>query len=61
MRRTTRDYLLCLRGKVQELLDEGGALQAAYEIDRSPYAHLHTFNELARKNAGRVFEKMEFE
>lgn len=61
VRRYTRDYLLYLRGKVQELLDAGGDLQAAYQIDQSPYAHLHTFNELARKNAGRVFEQMEFE
>ncbi len=61
VRRTTRDYLIYLRGKVQELLDEGGDLQAAYEIDQAPYAHLHTFNELASKNAGRIFEQMEFE
>jgi len=57
----TKDYLVYLRGKVRELLDAGGDLQAAYEIDQSPYAHLHTFDELAKKNAGRVFEQMEFE
>lgn len=61
VRRYTRDYLIYIRGKVQELLDEAGDLQAAYQIDQSPYAHLHTFDELARKNAGRVFEQMEFE
>ena len=61
VRRYTKDYLLYIRGKVQELLDDGEDLQAAYEIDQSPYAHLHTFDELAKKNAGRVFEQMEFE
>jgi glyoxylase-like metal-dependent hydrolase (beta-lactamase superfamily II) len=57
----TKDYLVYLRGKVGDLLDAGEDLQAAYEIDQSPYAHLHTFDELAKKNAGRVFEQMEFE
>jgi glyoxylase-like metal-dependent hydrolase (beta-lactamase superfamily II) len=61
VRRYTQGYLLYLRGKVQELLDDGGDLQTSYEIDQSPYAHLHTFNELAKKNAGRLFEQMEFE
>lgn len=61
VRRYTRDYLLFVRGKVQELLDEGEDLQAAYGIDQSAYAHLHTFDELAKKNAGRIFEQMEFE
>lgn len=57
----TRGYLEYIRGKVRELLDEGGTLDDAYQIDQSPYAHLATFDELAAKNAGRVFEAMEFE
>ena len=57
----TRGYLEYLRGKVRELLDEGGTLEDAYRIDQAPYAHLATFDELAAKNAGRVFEAMEFE
>ncbi len=61
VRRFTRDYLIFLRSEVQKLLDEGGDLQAAYEIDQSEYARLHTFDELASRNAGRVFEQMEFE
>lgn len=59
--RWTRGYLEFLRGKVAELLEEGGTLEDAYQIDQSPYAHLHTFDELSAKNAGRVFEAMEFE
>ena len=61
VRRYTKDYLRYIREKVRQLLDDGGDLQAAYEIDQSPYSHLHTFDELAKKNAGRVFEQMEFE
>ncbi len=57
----TRGYLEYLRAKVGELLEEGGTLEDAYKIDQSPYAHLDTFEQLAAKNAGRVFEAMEFE
>ena len=42
-------------------LDAGGGLAEAYYVDQSPYAHLDTFEELATRNAGRVFEQMEFE
>lgn len=59
--RWTRGYLSYLRGKVAVLLEEGGSLEDAYSIDQSPYAHLETFDQLAAKNAGRVFEAMEFE
>ena len=61
VRRYTRDYLIYLRGKVGTLLEAGGTLAEAYYVDQTPYAHLDTFNELATKNAGRVFEQMEFE
>ncbi len=61
VRRYTRDYLAYLRGKIQEHMDAGGDLAEAYYVDQSPYAHLDTFEELATKNAGRVFEQMEFE
>jgi glyoxylase-like metal-dependent hydrolase (beta-lactamase superfamily II) len=57
----TKDYLIFLRGEVQALLDEGGTLDDAYNIDQSAYADLDTFDELAARNAGRVFEAMEFE
>lgn len=57
----TRDYLAFLRAEVQKLLDEGGTLADAYNIDQSAYSHLDTFEELAARNAGIVFEAMEFE
>ena len=61
VRRYTKDYLVYLRTEVEKLLDEEGDLQDAYSIDQSAFRHLDTFDELAVKNAGRVFEQMEFE
>lgn len=61
VRRYTYDYLTYLRGKVGEVLENGGSLSDAYYVDQSPYAMLDTFEELATKNAGRVYEQMEFE
>ncbi|KQB95945.1 soxH protein [Loktanella sp. 1ANDIMAR09] len=57
----TKGYLEYLRGKIAEHLDAGGGLAEAYYVDQSPYAHLDTFEELATKNAGRIYEQMEFE
>lgn len=59
--RYTRDYLVALRAKVAAVIDSGGSLQEAYEVDQSAYAHLPTFEFLAKRNAGRVFQAMEFE
>lgn len=61
VRRYTKDYLVYLRGKIGEHLENGGGLAEAYYVDQTPYAHLDTYEELATKNAGRVFEQMEFE
>ncbi|UUX51142.1 MBL fold metallo-hydrolase [Nisaea acidiphila] len=61
VRRYTKDYLVYLRGKIRAHLDAGGSLADAYYVDQSPYRHLDTFEELATRNAGRVYEQMEFE
>ena len=61
VRKYTRDYLVYLREKIGEVIENGGALQEAYEIDQSPYMHLPTAEFLARRNAGQVFQSMEFE
>ena len=57
----THDYLVFMREKIGEVIDEGGDLQDAYAIDQSAYSHLDTYFELARQNAGRIFREMEFE
>lgn len=61
VRRYTRDYLVWIRARIREHLDEGGDLADAYYVDQSPFAHLDTFDELATRNAGRVYEQMEWE
>ena len=61
VRRYTRDYLIYLREQIGMHLEAGGDLADAYYVDQSPYTHLDTFEELATKNAGRVYEQMEFE
>lgn len=61
VRRYTRDYLVWLRARIGEHLEAGGDLTNAYYVDQSPFAHLDTFEELATRNAGRVFEQMEWE
>jgi rhodanese-related sulfurtransferase/glyoxylase-like metal-dependent hydrolase (beta-lactamase superfamily II) len=57
----TVDYLKYIRSEVSELIEEGGTLEDAYKIDQSAYSHLDTFDELAKRNAGRIFRVMEFE
>ncbi len=61
VRKWTRDYLVHLRAKVAEVIKKGGSLDDAYKVDQSAYLHLHTSDQLARSNAGRVFRAMEFE
>ncbi|MEO1533081.1 MAG: MBL fold metallo-hydrolase [Pseudomonadota bacterium] len=61
VRRYTRDYLVHLRAQIRDHLDSGGDLADAYYVDQSAFSHLHTFDELATRNAGRVFEQMEWE
>lgn len=61
VRRYTRDYVVWLRERIREHIDEGGDLAGAYYVDQSPFAHLDTFEELATRNAGVVFSEMEWE
>ena len=57
----TRDYLVHMRTKIGELIENGGSLQDVYQIDQSAYAHLDTYDELATLNASTIFRAMEFE
>ena len=61
VKRYTYDYLTDLRAKIGAHLDAGGGLEDAYYVDQSNWAHLDTFEQLATRNAGRVYEEMEFE
>jgi len=57
----TSDYLRDLREKIGAHIEEGGDLASAYYVDQSRWEYMDTFEELATKNAGRVFEEMEWE
>jgi glyoxylase-like metal-dependent hydrolase (beta-lactamase superfamily II) len=59
--RYTSDYLKDLRAKIRAHIDEGGDLAGAFYVDQERWRNLDTFEELATKNAGRVFEEMEWE
>jgi len=61
IRFTTQSYLQFLTDTILEILDNDGGLAEAYAIDQSEYAHLNTFEELATKNAGRLFQTLEME
>ena len=59
LRYYTQGYLQFLRAEIETILDHDGDLSDAYEIDQSAYSALDTFDELAQKNAGRLFRQME--
>lgn len=61
VRRWTLDYLTYMREQIGSILDDGGSLIDAYNIDQNAYRHLDTFDELAGLNADRIFRAMEFE
>lgn len=57
----TIGYLEYMRGEIATILDDGGSLIDAYNIDQSAFSHLDTFDELAGLNADRIYRAMEFE
>ena len=61
LRYYTQGYLKFLTAEVERILEDDGDLADAYNIDQSAYSGLDTFDELAGKNAGRLFQMMEME
>ncbi|MFT5482600.1 MAG: glyoxylase-like metal-dependent hydrolase (beta-lactamase superfamily II) [Halieaceae bacterium] len=59
LKKYTLDYLVFLQNEIEDILTEGGDLEDAYKIDQSAYSQLDTFEELAAKNAGRLYQTME--
>ncbi len=58
--KVTKGYLEFLRGKVAEVMKNGGSLTDAYVIDQRPFAYLDTYHDLHRRNVGMIFREMEF-
>ncbi|NQZ53146.1 MAG: MBL fold metallo-hydrolase [Piscirickettsiaceae bacterium] len=57
--RETKGYLDYMHAEVTKLLDDDLGLDEAYLIDQSAYQYLDAFDELAKKNAGRIFQELE--
>ncbi len=57
----TYDYLIYLRTMVGRLIENGGEVKDAYEIDQSMFSHLAVSEQIAKRNAQAVFMQMEFE
>ena len=60
-RRETGDYLRLLRQRVGEFLEQGGTLDQISKVDQSDFKQLAVFDQIAGRNAHRVFQEMEFE
>ena len=57
----TYDYLMNLRGQIGTLIEEGGDIIAAPNVDQSAFATLEQFDALAGRNAQTAFQQMEWE
>ncbi|MBD3841252.1 MAG: MBL fold metallo-hydrolase [Campylobacterales bacterium] len=60
-RKYTKDYLSYLRNSILKIIEDGGTLNDAYNIDMSAYEHLDTFRELGKQNIAILFTQLEFE
>ena len=61
VRHYTVEYIEYLLEQVTQLIDDGGTLIEAYDIDQNRFLQWKTFRELSRLNAERLFRKLEFE
>jgi hypothetical protein len=50
-----------LRGQIGALIEEGGDIIAAPNVDQSAFATLEQFDALAGRNAQTAFQQMEWE
>jgi len=57
----TYEYLMNLRAQIGALLDSGGDIMAAPNVDQSAFSYLEQFEALAGRNAQTAYQKMEWE
>ena len=60
-RADTYDYLVNLRAQIGALIDEGGGIIEAPQVDQSTFSYLEQFDSLAGRNAQTAFQQMEWE
>lgn len=57
----TYNYLVNLRSEIGALIDAGGDILVAPEIDQAAFQYLEQFESLAGRNAQMTFQQMEWE
>lgn len=57
----TYDYLVFLRDEVSRIVEQGGSMTDAGEIDQSKFNYLQQLDTIGAKNALWIFETLEFE
>jgi glyoxylase-like metal-dependent hydrolase (beta-lactamase superfamily II) len=60
-KKDTYDYLVFLRDEVSRIVEEGGSMTDAGEIDQSNFNYLQQLDTIGAKNALWIFETLEFE
>jgi glyoxylase-like metal-dependent hydrolase (beta-lactamase superfamily II) len=60
-RSDTYDYLVNLREKIAQHIDNGGDIMSAVDVDQSAFSYLEQFDSLARRNAQTAYQQMEWE
>jgi glyoxylase-like metal-dependent hydrolase (beta-lactamase superfamily II) len=60
-RADTYDYLMNLRAQIGALIDGGGDIMDAPQVDQSTFGHLAQFESLAGRNAQTAYQQMEWE
>ena len=60
-RRDSYDYLVNLRSRMADHIDNGGDIIGSVDVDQSAFAYLNSFEQLAGRNAQEVYSQMEWE
>ena len=59
--RDTYDYLINIRTKMAEYIENGGDIIDSVKVDQSAFTYLQNFDQLSGRNAQEVFSQMEWE
>lgn len=59
--RDTYDYLVNIRNKMADYIDNSGDIIESVKIDQAAFRYLENFDQLAGRNAQEVFSQMEWE
>lgn len=59
--RDTYDYLIKIRTKIADYIDNGGDIIESVKVDQSAFTYLDNFEQLAGRNAQEVYSQMEWE